>query len=142
MIFQREKGLTLIETIITLAFLAVSVIVLVSFQSYLTYDNNLSQQRARALSLAIGEMETLRDYQVLNNTAGYTSWQSIASGSSVVTGTSATYTVTWTVTSYASPSYKNIDVTVTWTDARGNAQSVKQDINIAGIDPQDSAAIM
>jgi Tfp pilus assembly protein PilE len=130
------------STLITIAFLAVSVIALVSFQSYLTYDNILSQQKTRALLLATSQIETLRDYQVLNNTSGYTSWQSIASGSSSVTGNTATYTVTWTVTSFANPTYKNVDVTVTWTDQRGTAQSVKQDVNIAGIDPQDSSAIM
>lgn len=137
-----NKGTTLIETLITLLIIAVGVIALIRFQNYLSYDNSVSQQKADATTLAQSTIESLRDYQVLNNTSGYTSYQSIASGTSTVTGTTTTYNISWTISTTTNPNYKNIDVTVSWTDIRGNAQSVRLISNIAGIEPANSAAVM
>jgi hypothetical protein len=118
------------------------VIALIRFQNYLAYDSNVAQQKADAVIIAINKIESLRDFQVLNNTTGYTSYQSIASGSSTTSGTSTTYTVTWTVTNFTNPTYKNIAVTVSWTDRRGVTQSIQQITRVAGIEPQNSAAVM
>lgn len=139
---SRNNGQTLVETLVTLVFIAIGVIALIRFQNYLSYDNSLSQQKGEATTIAQSQIETLTEFQVLNNTAGYTSYQSIASGTSSVTGTNATYTVTWTVTTTASPSYKAIDVTVSWTDRRATAQSVRLISYVAGIEPSNSAAVM
>lgn len=136
------KGQTLIEVMVTLLFLAISVIALIRFQNYLAYDNSLAQQKSEATLLAMSELETLRDFQVLNNTAGYTSYQSIASGTGTSTGTNATYSLVWTVTSYTNPTYKMLDVVVSWTDRYGNAQSVDLTTNAAGIEPSNSSPIM
>ena len=139
---KYDAGQTLVEILVTVVFIAVSVIALIRFQNYLSYDNSLAQQKGDATVIAQSTIETLRDYQVLNNTAGYTSYQNIASGTSSVTGTSATYTVTWTITAQVNPTYKKIDVTVSWTDRRSGAQSVRLISNVAGIDPSNSAAVM
>jgi type IV pilus assembly protein PilV len=139
---KHITGQTLIEVLVTVVFISISVIALIRFQSYLSYDNSLSQQKADAITLAQSTIEQLRDFQVLNNTSGYTSYQSIASGSSSSTGTSATYTVTWTVTAYTNPTHKAIDVTVSWTDRQGTAQSVRLITDVAGIEPANSAAVM
>lgn len=138
----HDKGQTLIEVMITLLFIAISVISLIRFQNYLAYDNSLAQQKGDATVLAQSTIETLRDFQVLNNTGGYTSYQGITSGSSTVTGTTASYTVTWTITTTANPSYKRIDVTVAWTDRNNNAQSIRLISNVAGIEPANSASVM
>lgn len=135
-------GQTLIETLITILFLAVSVVVLVRYQGFLAWNNTLSRQKSYAVSLAFSKMEQLVFIQTLNTTAGYSAWQDIASGTSSYSGTNATYTLTWTVTTNASPSYKTIDIVVSWTDTQGNAQSVRQDTIIAGINPQLSGAII
>lgn len=135
-------GQTLVETLVTIVFISMAVIALIRFQNYLSYDNSLSQQTATAITLAESEIETLRDFQVLTTTSGYTAYSSIASGSSTNNGTSAVYTITWTVTSYTNPTYKNISVTVSWTDRRGTAQSVQLVTNVAGIQPANSAAVM
>lgn len=139
---RHTEGQTLIETLISVLFIAVTAIALIRFQGYLSYDNSLIQQKSEAAINAASKIGSLRDFQVLNNTTGYTSYQSIASGTSSVTGNYASYTVTWTVTSYTNPTYKNISVMVTWTDRYGVSQSIQQVSNIAGIDPQYSAAIM
>lgn len=140
--FKNKKGQGLIETMITLLLISVSVIALIRFQNYLAYDNSLAQQKNEATILAIQKIESLRDFQVLNNTSGYTSYQGVASGSSTSTGTNATYTITWTVTANTNPTYKVIDVTVSWTDRYGSAQSIRFISRVAGIEPGDSAAVM
>lgn len=139
---KKIAGQTLIETMITLVFISVSVIALVRFQNYLAYSSNTAQQKSEAVILANKQQEILRDFQVLNNTAGYTSYQSIASGTSTVAATTTTYTLTWTVTSYTNPTYKTIDVVVSWVDRYNNSLSIEMVTNVAGIDPTVSAAIM
>lgn len=139
---HHGKGQTLIEALVTLVFIAIGVIALIRFQNYLSYDNSLSQQKGNATILAQSKMESLIDFQVLNNTSGYTSYQSIASGSSTSAGTTTTYTITWTVTTNTNPDYKTITVTVSWTDRRNTAQSVTLVSRVAGIQPSNSAAVM
>jgi len=139
---KRQQGQTLIEILATLLIIAVGVIALIQFQNYLAYDNSLAQQKIDATLLAEKQIETQRDFQVLNNTTGYTSYQSIASATVTVTGTNTTYTVTSTVTPNTNPTYKVIDVTVSWTDRYNNAQSVRMVSYEAGIDPANSSAII
>lgn len=136
------SGQTLIEAMATVVLISLSVIALIRFQNYLSYDNSLSQQQADATNLAESTLQTLRDFQVLNVTSGYTAYASIASGSSTTTGMTCTYTTTWTVTSYVNPTYKTLDVSVAWTDRRGGAQSVRLVTYVSGIQPTNSAAVM
>lgn len=142
MLYPRSQGQTLVETLITVLFIGLGVLALIRFQNYLNYDSSLAQQRSTAARLAESQLETIKDFHVLNNTTGYTSYQSITTGSSTVTGTTATYTVSWTVTPFTNPTYKNVDINVTWTDRNGSNQSVRLVTNIAGVDPGNSAAIM
>ncbi len=142
MLSRRIKGQTLIEVMISLLFITVSAIALVRFQNYLAYDTSLVQQKAEAMLLAVSKIETLTNFQVLNNTSGYTSYQGIASGTTSHAGNTAVYTITTTVTTYTNPTYKNVSVTVSWTDRYGGTQSIQHVTNIAGIDPQYSSVIM
>ena len=139
---KHPSGQTLIEVLVTMVFISISVIALIRFQNYLAYDNSVAQQKGEAVIFAQSKIESLSDFQVLNNTSGYSSYASIASGTSSVTGTTATYTITWTVTTNANPNYKQIDVTVSWTDRYGTSQSIRLVSNVAGIEPANSAAVM
>lgn len=139
---SNMQGQTLIEALITIVFISFCVIALIRFQTYLMYDNSLAQQKSEAIILATQEIEQLRSFQVLNTTSGYTAYQSIATGSSSVTGTSATYSLAWTVTANTNPTYKNVSVTVSWTDRYNTTQSIQLVSNIAGIDPPNSAIVM
>lgn len=138
----KQQGQTLIEALVTILVIALGVIALIRFQSYLAYDNSLAQQKAEATFLALQKIEVLRDFQVLTNTAGYTSYQSIASGTGTSTGVNTTYNLSWTVTTNNNPDYKKIDVTVSWTDRYNNSQSVELVTDVAGIDPANSSAVM
>jgi Tfp pilus assembly protein PilV len=136
------SGQTLIEALIAVLFIAGAAIAIIRLQSYLSYNNSVAQQKGDAVILAISKIEELRNFQVLNNTSGYTSYQSIATGTSTTTIANTNYTLTWTVTPNTSPTYKNLNVLVSWTDRTGTAQSIRQISIVAGIDPQNSSAIM
>lgn len=136
------KGFTLIETLVTVVFIAFSILALIRFQSFLAYDNMLSQQRADAIVLAERQIEILKDYHVVATTSGLTAYQDIVSGSQNVTGMTTQYTVTWTVTTNSSPDYKNISVTVSWTDKNNVARSVNLTTRIAEVEPSNSSTIM
>jgi Tfp pilus assembly protein PilV len=133
---NKIKGQGLIEVLMTLLVIAGSVLALLSFQSYLAYSNGLANQQATATQLAVNQIETLRDYSTL------AAYGSIASGASTVTGQTATYTVTWTVTAFNNPTYKTIDVSVTWTDPHGAAQTSRLTSMVSSLDPSYSATIM
>lgn len=139
---NKIRGQTLVEVLVTVLFIAAGVIALIRFQNYLSYDSSLSQQKADAAMLATKQLETLKDFQVLNTTSGYTAYQGIASGSSSTTIGNTTYTLTWTSTSYTNPTYKNIRITVAWTDRYSASQSIQLVTNIAGIEPTNSASVM
>lgn len=137
--FKNMNGQGLIEVMMTLLVIAGCVIALLRFQNYLAYSSNLANQQATASQLANSRMETLRDYSALT---GSNSYANIASGNSTSTISNASYTTTWTVTSFANPTYKNIDITVTWTDQYGGAQSKLLSGRVSSIDPSYSATVM
>jgi type IV pilus assembly protein PilV len=138
-----SKGFTLIETLITLALISFGVIGIIRLQNYLAYDTSVFQQKNEALVLAVKQIETLRDFPVIKTTSGYTySYQTIASSVVSVSGKTATFTVTTTVTSFLNPTYKNIDVTVSWSDRYNASQSVRMVSIVASVDPSYSAVIM
>lgn len=138
----KHQGQTLVEVLITVLIIGVGVISLLKFQNYLAYEDSLTQQKGDAIILAMKDIETAKDFQVLNNTSGYTSYQSIASTTSTTTVANTVFTITRTVTSFTNPSYKRVDVNVSWTDRYGGAQSIRLVTNIAAIDPTNSATIM
>lgn len=139
---KMMNGQTLVEALVTVVIVGLGVIALVRFQNYLSYDNSVAQQTTHAQIVAQSTMEGIRNFQVLNNTSGYTSYSSISSGTSTVAGISTTYNVAWTVNTFTNPNYKRITVVVTWTDRRGTSQSVTLISNVAGIEPANSAAVM
>lgn len=139
---RTQCGQTLIEVLLTLALITGSVIALVRFQTFLTYSFSITANKADATLLAVKQIEQLRDFQVLNNTSGYTSYEGITSGSSTATVNYATYTINWTVTTNVNPDYKIINVTVSWNDRRQISHSVQLVTEIAGIDPRNSSTIM
>ena len=137
------SGQGLIEVLMTVLFIGIAVLALVRFQNYLGYNNAIAQQTIDAIIIAERQMEILRDFQVKNNTSGYTSYQSIVSGTGSSTTISVVYSISWTSgeTLYNTP-YKSAIVTVSWTDRYNVAQSVTLDSRIVGVEPSTSSMIM
>jgi Tfp pilus assembly protein PilV len=136
---KKQRGIGLIETVVTLLIIAGSTIALLRFQNYLAFNNMATQQQSDAIQLAINKIEALRDFSVIT---GANSYQALASGTSTATGVNTTYTLTWTITPTTTPSYTIIDVTVTWSDRYGQSHSIEETSQVAGIDPSFSIVVM
>jgi len=136
---KKQKGIGLIETVVTMLIIAGAAIALLRFQLYLSYSNNVTQQQSTAIQLALSKIETLRDFSIM---VGVGSYANIASGTSNTVANNTTYTLTWTITTSVTPSYKAINVAVTWTDSTGTANTITETTNVAGIDPSFSGVVM
>lgn len=133
------NGQGIIEVLATFLIIAISVSSLIYFQNNLAYSNNVTSQQQTALALATKQLETLRDFVSLT---GANSYASIASSTSTSTVLNTTYSLSWTITTATSPDYKTLDVTVSWTDRRNTAQSLRLVSRVGGIDPYYSGVIM
>lgn len=138
---KNEIGVGLIETLLIILLVSISVVALIKFQHYLTYNTNNAQQQFDATILANQQIETLRDFHVMSTTTGYKAYSEIVSSSGSATVGNTAYTITWTVTTNTSPAYKTIDVTVSWTDRFNTTQSVRLISQVAGVDPASSAGV-
>ncbi len=141
--FFKQKGQGLIETIIALVIISVGAITLIKFERQVSYYHNLAQQQSEATILATSKIESMRSFGVLNNTSGYTSYQSIATGTSTSNGINTTYTLSWSVaTSTTNPTYKSVNITVSWLDRYGSSQSIQLSTAILGLDPIIQASVI
>lgn len=132
----QPKGQGFIEIMIALLIIGVGIVALSRFQNNLIHSNDLVKQQNEANSLAVNQIETVRDYTTL---VGY---QGIASGSTTVTGVNATYTINWTVTPFTDPTYKDINLTVSWLDRNGTSQTIRLVTRVAALEPAFSADVM
>jgi Tfp pilus assembly protein PilV len=139
---DKQAGQGLIEILIVCILVTIACVSLMKFQATLSYKDSLALQRSDATILALSELESLRDYQVLTTQTPYTAYSNIASGTSTSIGVNTTYTLTWTVTTVAAPSYKVLSVVVTWNDKLGNGQSITLTTNVAGTQPVFSATVL
>ena len=128
--------------LVTVLIIAFVIVALINFQGYLTYSDNFAQQQAEATIIAVNQLETLRNFQTLNNTTGYNSYANITSGNANINGVNTTYNASWEVISNTNPTYKTINMTVGWLDMNNTTQSITLATDIAGIEPANSAIIM
>lgn len=138
-ILKRFQGQGLIEVVMVFLIISGSVVALLRFQNNLAYTNNLTQQENTALLLATQQIETLRDFTTLT---GANSYQTITTGTKVTAGINTTYTTAWTITEASNPSYKTLDVKVSWPDRNGTSQNIRLVTQVAALDPMYSSAIM
>ncbi|WP_205609936.1 type IV pilus modification PilV family protein [Noviherbaspirillum galbum] len=134
---RRHRGFSLIEVMVTLVILAGGLLALSKFQTDIMVSNSQAKQRTEATLRGQQKIDELRSFSSL------TEYGNVASGTDTVAGTSASFTRTWTITPHSTPPlYKEIAMTVSWTDNRGNAHSVNLNSMIASNDPKLSGAII
>lgn len=138
---RSQKGLGLIETLMIVLFISISIVALFRFQHYLSLSTHHAQQQNDALIIATKQIETLRDFSVVSTTASYFAYQDIATGSSTSTQNGTAYTTSWTITANTNPSYKTLDVTVTWTDRSNVSRSVRLISRVSNLDPAVSSLV-
>lgn len=100
------KGMSLIETLISLAILSYGIIATIKMQSNMTLANQTSRQRVEATALAKSKIEYLRSTGTCDPAE---------SGTYTPVQGSTQYTLTIT----CDASNKNPKVVVTWFDSRG-----------------------
>lgn len=135
------KGATLLEVLITVIILAIGLLGLAKFQGTISYREALATQYAEAANLAEQDIESLRDYEVINTTTGKKAYNDIASTTLTYTGMNAIYTIQRVVNTFTNPNYKRVDETVTWTDRTSSTNTVKMSSIIAQIDPSLSSNV-
>jgi prepilin-type N-terminal cleavage/methylation domain-containing protein len=153
---RSSRGFTVIEVLVTLLILSGGLLALAKYQGTMLGANTLAKQRTEATMLANQQLETLRAYTTVNSTcpAGG-DYCNIATGNDSVTGASATYARTWTVTPSvgtlsgtptlkctAGSCYKQVTLAVTWTDSSNTAQSVTLNSNIAFNNPLNTGNLI
>lgn len=141
-------GFTLLEALIALAIGGFGLIAVARLRLGLQGESDLAKQVSEATFLGQRRIEELRAYQQLASAsaeqlaAGAWGYGNIATGSQSVTGTNATYTVSWTVNAAAaSVPFKTAVVNVQWTDRSGDAQVATLATAISGTDPSASLGL-
>jgi type IV pilus assembly protein PilV len=139
---RRQLGLTLIETMITMAILCFGVIAIMKLQSFMVQNSTYAKQQAEAVRIAESKIEQFRGYSTINTGGGMPAYDDIINGSQVVPGTNTQYTLNWAVTTNTNPANKAISVTVTWTDSNAVSQTRQFSTIISKMDPTISGSSM
>nr|WP_294865818.1 prepilin-type N-terminal cleavage/methylation domain-containing protein [uncultured Pseudogulbenkiania sp.] len=134
---RRQRGFSLLEILITLVVLGGGLLAVGNLYGKVMNGSAAAKERSEAVVQAEKKLDELR----------YTAYASIASGSDSVnaatgSGSSANYSRRWTITASTSPAYKDVVVTVSWTDSRNQSQSAVLTSRISSIDPARSAAVI
>jgi Tfp pilus assembly protein PilV len=142
---RGQRGIGLIEALVSLLVLALGMMSFAALQARLRLNSDVAKQRAEAVRLAQEQIEGFRSFGTL---AGF---DGVSSGSSTVTASSMASNATYTVTRQVADApraagltnapVKNLLITVTWNDRNGNAQSVIFRTMIARSDPAIAASL-
>ncbi|MDF1797100.1 MAG: hypothetical protein P1U63_11250 [Coxiellaceae bacterium] len=140
----KMAAVSLIEVLVALAVLSIGMVALMKFQANILTDRVISAQQAEALSLARGLMSETRHNQNLFLTeyiGGPNYGEPGTSSTSHISGTT-TYTLNRVIVKNATPEYKQITVTVSWTDPKGTSRNVVIGSKIASVDPNKVGEVM
>ncbi|MGB0956719.1 MAG: type IV pilus modification PilV family protein [Panacagrimonas sp.] len=156
---RPQGGFGLIEVLVTLLIVTGGLLAYVGLQRGVFREANLASGRVAATETAMSKLEDLRSFTALQTTVGEFAFEDIADdvGGAIAAGTATIdnveLTTGWTVTDYwytgvnaaptdtapagdPMPSFKQVVITVSWTDQNAQAQTLSLRSNIAGIDPQ------
>jgi len=135
---------------VALLVMSFGMIALVGLMGNLRRGADLAKQRSEAMRIARAEVAQLRTFSLIGDkpagaAAGVTSYKDIlneaASRAITLPDSNTTYAVQHFVDDVAGVEAKRVRVSVGWTDRAGDAQTVKLDTIIAGVDPFFSAAV-
>ena len=133
-------GVGLVEVLITLVIIAGGVMAMSRLQGLLLTSAASSRQQSDASFIAQREIENLR-----SRNWDHTSLNAGPSAATQVAGTTATYSVQYTVTDTGAAGqmqYKTVQVTVSWTDAQGQARAYTASTRLQRIGADFSARLL
>ncbi len=125
----KQTGFSLLEMLITIIVLASGLLAIASMYGAILSANTLSKQRSEAVVLAEKKLEELRGQ----------SYASLVSATDTVTaasssGSSANYQRSWSVAAASGGlAYKDVGVTVTWTDSKNQSQNIVLSTRISNV---------
>ena len=124
---KKQNGITIIETMVSLAILSTGLIGALSMQLHMSHADQLSRQRGVAVILAQAKIEEFRSGTALID-GNDTCKNSNTAPACVLVQSSADYTRTWSVIQFANSvagTPAQINITVTWNDLNNDQKSVK-----------------
>jgi len=134
----RQRGVSLLEAVLAFLALSLGALALSHLQTELRVSADLARERSEAVRLAQLDIEGLRAF------ADIAGWNAIDSQTADVTPAASTtaYTLERVVQTHDETALKTVQVTLRWSDRRGNAQQWRVATLIAGLDPALSGALM
>ncbi|HMN76797.1 MAG TPA: hypothetical protein PKC97_12075 [Burkholderiaceae bacterium] len=137
----REQGFALLEALIAAVLVAAGAAALLWLQGELRFNADVARQRTEAARLAQADIERLRAFVAVDG--GSPGWSEIDDDVQDVTPVASPtrYTLTRLVQADSALALKTIDVTLRWTDRRGQAQQLSLATTIAGHDPALAGAL-
>ncbi|GAA4500014.1 prepilin-type N-terminal cleavage/methylation domain-containing protein [Pseudaeromonas paramecii] len=134
---NRQTGFGLIEVMVAFVVIAVSAAALIKLQSLYLKTEGEAGSRESAILLAQSKLEDLRVFDTLSTTTGQLAYQDIGdnTGGQLSAGSHTlgltTFTLSWDVTdrflttpASALPEFKDVIVSVAWTDREGQSRSL------------------
>jgi hypothetical protein len=149
---RASRGVSLIEALVALAVMAFGLLGVAGMQATLRFNADVAKQRSEAVRMAQEQVETLRGFSALADTAGELDYNEIASIATddvaVPVGFgNTTFERTTVVTDPGAndPQFKSVSVTVEWLDRQTASSGVKQSVRlntaVVPISPELSASV-
>ena len=142
---SRQRGVTLLESVVAFFILAAGSAAVAQLQGQLRLAGDVARERSEAVRLAEEAVEELRAFATIPGPPGSRTYAAIASGSSVVAAASAAahndYRIERSVDEAAFGGAKAARVAVRWSDRGGALHSVVVDAFVAAVDPAYSGSL-
>ncbi len=135
--FKVSLGFSLIEALIALTVASVGMLGIAHMQSKIVHQSSASKSRSEATSLVQEKVEQLRNFTTKDFDTALANTTSPAPSESI-DGNNAQFTRSWEITTDGN--MKNVEVTVSWTDAWNLAQQVNLATAITWEDPRGVAS--
>jgi prepilin-type N-terminal cleavage/methylation domain-containing protein len=135
----RQRGFTVIEALIALAVMAFGMLALSGMQTSLSRNADVAKQRSEAVRLAQARIENMRSFTGIST--GAINWNGLDALANDSSTTNTTYTIASTMGGVDTDSLRTVNVTVSWNDRTGAAQSVSMSSVISQTDPRDPGFI-
>lgn len=132
----RRNGFALIETLVALLIIAFGVVGITQLQMLSLFGSSEAKVRSEAMALSQVKLETLRNLVEKSKFTGAPLTPAQSSESLSHTGQYATYKMEWTVTKPSGGiEQRDLQLTTTWNDSRGDQQTIVLNSIIAWDDP-------
>lgn len=138
----KIQGFSIVEALIAALIVAIGIIGLARLQGITLLNSSESRARTDALNLAQEKIEELRSF------SNQTTYDVMSDGENANTepsmaGGNANFTRTWRITACAnSMKCKLVNVSVNWSDSRGEAQQIQLTSYIRQIDPVKTGVVL